>query len=289
MNTRRQRTIARAAEVCGFGLFHGVDCRLIFQPAPVGHGIKFRRTDLNGSPVAATTEFLSSVPRRTAITDGFSTIETIEHAMAALAGLWIDNCLVELDAPEPPIGDGSAMHFVEPLLAAGIVEQSLPVDVAAVRESHSVAGDGGQRITATPGDRLVVGYALDYGNQMAIRPQTAAVTVTPESFVNEIAFARTFVLASEIEGLQKMGFGRRATTQNLLVFDEHGVRENALRRPDECARHKILDAIGDLALCGGRLIGQFHCTKSGHHLNHLMASRLHGIAAASEHPLRRAA
>ncbi len=105
-------------------------------------------------------------------------------------------------------------------------------------------------------------------------PQSASVAVTPQAFASEIAFARTFVLASEIEGLQKLGYGRRATTSNLIVFDGGGPRDGELRRADECARHKVLDAIGDLALCGGRPVGQFHAVRSGHHLNQAMAFRL---------------
>jgi UDP-3-O-acyl N-acetylglucosamine deacetylase len=275
MTICRQRTIARTVEVSGFGLFGGADCRLLFHPAAENSGIAFRRVDLAGSrPVPATIDYVRKVPRRTAISDGHSTIETIEHVMAALAGLSIDNCLIELDAAEPPIGDGSSLVFVSGLLAAGIVEQSATPWIIPANGPFLAEADGGQSITAEGASDFGVRYSLDYGPDSPIRQQSVFADITPESFVREIAGARTFVAASEIEGLRKMGFGLRATTENLLVFSDEGVLDNSLRWPDECARHKLLDAIGDLALCGGRIQGRFHAIKSGHHLNHQMAHTL---------------
>jgi UDP-3-O-acyl N-acetylglucosamine deacetylase len=271
----RQRTISTTVEVSGFGLFGGADCRLVFHPADENTGIAFRRVDLPRSrPVPATVDFVKKVPRRTAISDGHSTIETIEHVMAALAGLCIDNCLVELDAVEPPIGDGSSFLFVSALLRAGIIEQSASPSIVAVNRTCRTDADGGQAIDAESASAFEVRYSLDYGPNSPIARQSHFSVITPETFVREIAGARTFVAASEIEGLRKMGFGLRATTENLLVFNENGVLDNTLRWPDECARHKLLDAIGDLALCGGRVQGHFHATKSGHHLNHEMARTL---------------
>ncbi|QDT56752.1 UDP-3-O-[3-hydroxymyristoyl] N-acetylglucosamine deacetylase [Caulifigura coniformis] len=290
MTLDRQRSIATTAEVSGFGLFGGIDCRLVFHPAEEGSGIAFRRVDLPHSrPVPATAEFVARVPRRTALSDGHSTIETVEHVMAALAGLCIDNCLVELDAPEAPIGDGSALPFVEALLVAGIVEQSAEVEAFRPASPFSVEGNGGQTIEANGDPEYRVRYSLDYGPGSPIPKQSACVAVRPETFLREIAGARTFVLASEIEGLRAMGYGRRATTENLLVFHDGGIEDNSLRWPDECARHKLLDAIGDLALCGGRLTGHFHATRSGHHLNHEMARRLTTFPNSSRQTLRRAA
>jgi len=289
MTVCRQRTIARSVDVSGFGLFGGADCRLVFHPASEGSGITFRRADLPGSrPVPATIDFVRKVPRRTAISDGHSTIETIEHVMAALAGLCIDNCRVELDAVEPPIGDGSSLLFVSAILSAGIVEQSQTAKTFAVSSPLGADADG-QTITAESSPDFSVRYSLDYGPGSAIRKQSVHRAITPESFVREIAGARTFVAASEIDGLRKMGFGLRATTDNLLVFGDEGVLENSLRWPDECARHKLLDAIGDLALCGGRLQGHFHATRSGHHLNHQMARTLTTHCTTRSTAFRRAA
>ncbi len=290
MTACRQRTISNAVEVSGFGLFGGADCRLVFHPADEDTGIAFQRVDLRGSkPVPATIEFVRKVPRRTAISDGHSTIETIEHVMAALAGLCIDNCLIELDAIEPPIGDGSSFLFVSALLRAGIVEQSAkPLVIAGDRSCRAEAA-GGQSIDADCACDFEVRYSLDYGADSPIARQSVSAVITPETFVREIAGARTFVAASEIEGLRKMGFGLRATTENLLVFTDQGVLDNSLRWPDECARHKLLDAIGDLALCGGRVQGRFHAIKSGHHLNHEMARMLKNQFGSSSTAHRRAA
>jgi UDP-3-O-[3-hydroxymyristoyl] N-acetylglucosamine deacetylase len=290
MTACRQRTIASAVEVSGFGLFGGADCRLVFHPADEYAGIAFRRVDLAGSrPVPATVDFVKKVPRRTAISDGRSTIETIEHVMAALAGLGIDNCLVELDAVEPPIGDGSSFLFVSALLRAGVVEQSAKPVIISANRPHRNDADGGQSIDAEAASDFGIRYSLDYGAHSPIGLQSVFSVITPETFVREIAGARTFVAASEIEGLRKMGFGLRATTENLLVFTDEGVLDNSLRWPDECARHKLLDAIGDLALCGGRVQGRFHAVKSGHHLNHEMARTLKTQFDSNAHAVRRAA
>ncbi len=289
MQLFRQRTIACTAEVEGFGLFGSADCRLRFQPAEPGAGIAFRRVDRVGSrPVPARIEYVQKVPRRTAISDGRSVIETIEHVMAALAGLAIDNCLVELDALEPPIGDGSSLHFVNALLAAGIVEQP---GLAAVHSAAKleVAGSDGQVISSRPDRDYAIRYSLDYGPGSPIPAHAFEAVVTPETFIREVAGARTFVLATEIEGLRSLGYGQRATTDNLLVFDDRQVRDNALRWPDECARHKLLDAIGDFALCGSRLQGRFHARKAGHHLNHEMARRLTPREVRTSQSTRRAA
>lgn len=290
MNVRPQRTIATTAEVAGFGLFGGADCRLRFCPASEGSGIRFRRVDVpNSRPVPALVEFVTKVPRRTAISDGHSTIETIEHVMSALAGLCIDNCLVEVDAAEPPIGDGSALHFVNALLSAGIVEQGEEVTSFDASGSFTVDGSGGQSIGVELADDYAIRYSIDYGPGSSIKPHSYFTVVSPETYIREIAGARTFILASEIEGLRKLGYGRRATTENLLVFHEHGVENETLRWPDECARHKVLDAIGDLALAGGRWNGHFHAVKSGHHLNHDMAWRLAESKPGVNRTVRRAA
>ncbi|MBX3441193.1 MAG: UDP-3-O-acyl-N-acetylglucosamine deacetylase [Planctomyces sp.] len=281
MDVARQRTIAQPAEVTGFGLFHGQDCRLTFRPAPPGHGLAFRRADLPGSPVVpATIEHLQPAPRRTVLAQGGAQVETVEHVLAALAGLWIDNCLVELTAVEPPIGDGSSLAFVEALRTAGVVEQPAPANIAKVDVSFRSGDPLSQiQIDAEPADGLEVRYDLDYGSPL-IPPQSVACTVTPQRFMGEIAFARTFILDSEVDGLKALGFGRRVTTDNLLVIGPRGPLGNVFRSPDECARHKLLDAIGDWALCGARVQGRFHAVRSGHSQNHELAARLRSVAAS---------
>ena len=275
MSSRRQRTIARPVLVEGFGLFGGADVRMSLLPAPVNTGLIFERVDLPARPrVPARIKYLVSQPRRTVLERGSARVEMVEHVLAALAGMWIDNCRVQLDALEPPVGDGSALEIVEALLHAGIAEQKAAQVQIQVFDPLSVTSNGERgTVQARHCDSWKIRYDLDYGNTV-IRPQSFTATITPEEFVREIAFARTFVLESEVAMLKARGFGQRATTQNLLVFGPDGVIENRLRAPDECARHKLLDCIGDLALCGGSPIGDFHAIQSGHHQNHRMVEQL---------------
>ena len=275
MSPLRQRTLSRPVIIEGFGLFGGADVRMTLLPAADNVGLVFERVDLPGRPlIPARIENLVPQPRRTILARGSAQVEMVEHVLAALAGLWIDNCRIQLDAPEPPVGDGSSLEIVEAILHAGISSQSAPRRRVFVHEGFAVsqAGERGQ-VRATRESHWVIQYDLDYGNTV-IRPQSFRAIITPEEFVREIAFARTFVLESEVSMLKARGFGVRATTQNLLVFGKDGVIDNTLRAPDECARHKLLDCIGDLALCGGMPVGEFHAIQSGHHLNHLTVERM---------------
>jgi UDP-3-O-acyl-N-acetylglucosamine deacetylase len=200
-------------------------------------------------------------------------VELIEHVMAALAGLRIDNCLVEINAPEPPGLDGSCLAFAEALLNAGIVEQSVPRQTLIVQTEIAVrSGTGGDEIIACPSSsaasgNLTIGYQLDYGKDSFIPSQGYAVELTPETFLREVAFARTFILESEVSYLQSQGYGLRTTARDLLIFGPQGVIDNRLRTDDECARHKVLDCIGDLALIGCDVVGDVRAVRSGHRLN----------------------
>ena len=281
MTARRQRTIARPVLVEGFGLFGGADVRMSLLPAEANTGLVFERVDLPGRPrVPARIEYLVTQPRRTVLERGTARVEMVEHVLAALAGLWIDNCRIQLDALEPPVGDGSALEIVEALLYAGIAEQRAIQPEIPILADLSVSSTSERgRVQARHGTHWTIRYDLDYGDTV-IRPQSFTATITPEEFVREIAFARTFVLESEVSMLKARGFGQRATSQNLLVFGPHGIVDNRLRAPDECARHKLLDCIGDLALCGGSPVGNFHAIQSGHHQNHRMVEQMLHAAQA---------
>jgi UDP-3-O-acyl N-acetylglucosamine deacetylase len=278
MAKRRQRTLKRNAEICGFGLFSGVDVCLRFHPAPDNTGIVFRRVDLKGQPdLPVCLEFLESTHRRTSLVNGNARVELTEHVLAALAGLQIDNCLIEIDAPEVPGVDGSCRPFVEELLAAGIVEQSSyrsSLRIEEALEVQSDRGDASVQIRPQLSEGLVITYHLDYGNGSPIPPQTLTVDFTPETFLREIAFARTFVLEAEVEALRAAGYGQRVTEKDLLVYSHNGVTGNTLRAVDECVRHKILDAIGDFALLGCDLKGHITAWRSGHHLNQQLAQKI---------------
>lgn len=288
MHQRSQRTISRPAIVSGIGFLTGADVTLRFLPAGANHGIAFQRTDrLFAPPIPALVAFTIPRSRRTAIARCGVVVEMIEHVMAALAGLQIDNCLVELNAPEPPGCDGSSRLFAETLLDAGIVDQDVPRQRLELAHAVLVSGDdGGQSVrgASKPGGKLELSYTLDYGAGSAIPPQSYRVSLSPETFLNEIAFARTFLLDYEAEALRAQGYGKRTTARDLLIFGKQGVIDNSLRVSDECARHKILDCIGDFALAGCDLIGSIDARRSGHQLNAEFVRRTQLIHAESVWP-----
>lgn len=278
MIARNQNTIARPATVEGIGFLGGADILLKFFPAPANHGITFLRTDIpDAEPIPALVEYAIPRGRRTAIASHGLTVEMIEHVMAALAGLQIDNCRVELNSFEPPGCDGSSQRFVEALLESGKLQQNaqrevieIPGLVTAEAEDHrsSIAA-----ATATaPG--LTIGFELDYGPDAPIPRQRASFEITPETFVSEIAHSRTFLLEQEADALRKQGLGARLTYRDLIIWGPQGVIDNELRTPDECVRHKILDCVGDLALIGADLQGKIECWRSGHLLNAEIVRRI---------------
>lgn len=285
MPHRRQRTIEQRAVVSGRGLFSGNQVKLELLPAPEFHGIVFQRIDVT-EPVRipARIDYVVPETRRTVLARNGVRVEVVEHVLAALAGLQIDNCLVRLNAPECPNGDGSARCFVDALLGAMPVAQSavvprLEVDwCIAVDDPSSDA-----RLTAQPAvdGGFRIEYALNHPSGV-IPPRTLEVAITPESFLREIASARTFVLESEVAALRAHGLGLTTTTGDLLVFDAAGRPiDNPLRMPDECVRHKILDCIGDFALAAADLSGTFRAERTGHRHNHELIRRITSVSAAA--------
>lgn len=242
---------------------------LEFRPAAADTGIVFVRHDL-ATPVRikATVANRVECPRRTTLSSAGASVEMIEHVMAALAGLHIDNCEVWVDQPEMPGCDGSSLPFVLALDSAGVVEQAAARPRLVVRNVTRL-GDDDSWVEARPGAHsgLSVKFRLDYGSGNAIGRQTLQLAVTPESFRRELAPSRTFVLEEEAQWLVSKGLGQRATYQNVLVFDKDGPLENELRYRDECVRHKALDLVGDLALTGCDVVGHVIAHRSGHRLN----------------------
>lgn len=292
MQPRHQRTLAQPAEFHGFGFLTGADVTLRFLPADANSGIRFQRVDLPGTePIPASLDFVIPRQRRTAISNGAATVELVEHVMAALAGLQIDNCLVQVNAVECPGADGSSLGFVQSLLDAGIVEQPAYREVLVVHDACVARGDDDRsEISAGPVFRrtLVISYELDYGPRSPIKPQLLTFEFSPEAFVTSLAFARTFILESEIAALKSQGYGSRVTPADLLVFSPTGVVGNELRIADECVRHKILDCIGDFALLGCDIHGHFRAYRSGHNLNHAICRSV-AEAHCSKHRLRQPA
>jgi UDP-3-O-[3-hydroxymyristoyl] N-acetylglucosamine deacetylase/3-hydroxyacyl-[acyl-carrier-protein] dehydratase len=276
-DSRRQRTLAEAAEVRGVGFFHGGDVTIRFHPAEADTGIVFRRSDLPGRPtIPARIESVIASHRRTTIRRGPASVEMIEHVMAALAGLQVDNAVVEIDGPECPGCDGSSRPFVEALDRAGIVEQDR-MRRALVLEDSILVHEGEAVLAAHPvgsEGRLTLSYHLDYGREAPIPAQTFCVGLSAETFRTELAPSRTFLLESEATALRAAGLGTRTTAADLLIFGRDGVIGNALRYADECARHKVLDMVGDLALLGVDLHGLVVAYRSGHLTNAALARRL---------------
>ncbi len=213
-------------------------------------------------------------PRRTTLVANGAAVEMVEHVLAALAGLHIDNCEIHVDNAEMPGCDGSAAEFIAALLNAGVVTQDGVRPKVLVRQPIRV-GDEFSWIQAEPvtHDELELVYELNY-QCPAIGSQSFRALVNPISFASQIAPARTFVLKHEAEQLQQQGLGERVSFQDVLVFDDHGPIDNPLRFDDECARHKVLDMVGDFSLSGADLVGKFTASRSGHRLNSQMVFAL---------------
>jgi UDP-3-O-acyl N-acetylglucosamine deacetylase len=256
-------------EVEGFGYWSGRDVKVRFRSAPANTGIVFVRSDL-GEPkrIPAIVENRVEMPRRTTLAVSGARVEMVEHIMAALAGLHIDNCEVWVDGDEMPGLDGSSAGFMTALESAGIVEQKVPRPQLVIDDITRVGNDECW-VEARPSRSrsLSVRYRLDYGSDSAIGRQTLELKITPDSFRKELASARTFILKSEADWLRQQGLGSRVTFDDLLVFDDTGPCNNPLRFEDECVRHKTLDLVGDLALAGCDLVGQIIAYRSGHRLN----------------------
>lgn len=290
-STRSQRTIAGPAAVAGFGYWSGRDVCVEFRPAPIDNGIVFVRSDLEGCPtIEASVCHRIEMPRRSSLQKGTVRVDMIEHVMAALGGLGIDNCEVRVDEAEMPGCDGSSQPFVEALDAAGIVVQDAPAQRHVVQETIRLGStDCWIEVRPSVSGQTVLECRLDYGEGSPIGYQSYRLVLTPESFRRELAACRTFVLKEEAAWLLAQGLGQRVSVRDLLVFDDHGPIDNRLRFPDECVRHKMMDLVGDLALSGCTFIGEFIAYRSGHRLNAELVRTILSQTRESQCPRRRCA
>lgn len=265
----RQRTIKNSTSVEGVGLHTGRPAKLVFKPAQPGTGVTFIRKDLPGAPsIKAELAHVmdpSNRTRRTSIGADGVVVNTIEHIMATLAGLFIDNIIIELDGEEVPGLDGSAAGFVKAINEAEIQEQEAPRRFFSVTEPIAV-DEGDASLVLLPSEQFKVSYTLDY-NHPLLRTQHITSVVTPQAFEEQFASARTFCLEEEANELRSQGLGKGATYENTLVVGSEGIIKNKPRFADEFARHKALDLIGDLYLLGMPLKAHVIATKSGHSLN----------------------
>jgi UDP-3-O-[3-hydroxymyristoyl] N-acetylglucosamine deacetylase/3-hydroxyacyl-[acyl-carrier-protein] dehydratase len=265
----KQKTIAKAAVLSGIGLHTGNKVKIKFKPAPENSGINFLRSDiLNSPPIKATIDMLLPIfrnPRRTSIGKGEVEVHTIEHLMAVLAGLQIDNLSIELDNNEVPGIDGSGKAFCDALTKAGIREQSAPKRHFLVKETLSVEEEGAV-LAVLPSKEFKISYTLDYDHPQ-LKAQFLELSIDEKVFKEDLVTSRTFCLAEETNGLIKSGLGKGANYNNTLVVGKTGVIKNELRFDDEFVRHKVLDLIGDLYLLGTSIKGHFIAVRSGHALN----------------------
>ncbi len=258
-----RRTIAREAALDGVGLHLGRPCHLIFRPGRVGEGIVFVRSDLPGNPrIRAHVDQAVETERRTQLGEGAEAIHTVEHVLAAVAGHRIDDLTIMLDGPEPPIMDGSAGDFFRALDDAGIVQNGGKPDTLTVTEPFTLEV-GESRYEVTPAEGLHVDVHIDFPHPL-IGHQRIALDITPDTFVQELANARTFGFVSEVEALRSRGLIKGGTTANALALDANGVVDNELRWPDEFVRHKALDLAGDLALTGRRVNASITAYRPSH-------------------------
>jgi UDP-3-O-[3-hydroxymyristoyl] N-acetylglucosamine deacetylase len=273
---RQQQTIAKPVAVEGFGFWSGCDVRVEFRPAAAGSGVRFVRADRADPPViAATVANRVEVPRRTNLVAEDATVEMVEHVLAALAGLQIDNCEVWVDGAELPGCDGSSLLFTQAFDSVGRVRQSVVRQTLVVSHVTRLGNDTSWiEARPNPADGLCLEYDLDYGTSGPIGRQRLKLSLSERAFRNELAAARTFLLKAEADQLRAEGLGQRVTWGDLLVFDQQGPVQNALRFPNECVRHKMLDLIGDLALAGCDIQGTVSAYRSGHRLNASLVKQL---------------
>ncbi len=270
-----QKTIGQTVERQGVGVNLGRKVLIRLLPAPPDQGLVFLRTDLEGSPaIPVLPDRVGQEPRRTVLRQQGAEVQMTEHLLAAVAAFDIDNLTIELNGPELPVGDGSARLFAEMVHEAGIVEQDAARAERRLQEPIIIA-DGEATLEARPAaEGLTIAYRLAYG-EGPVKPQTFEIRVRPDSFVSELASARTFVFEKEAAHLIASGFGRGATPENTLVIRADGsLLGNELRFPNEFARHKVLDLLGDLRLAGPGLRVHIRAERSGHAHNLQLARRL---------------
>jgi len=271
-----RRTLVSPVHFRGVGLHGGQPVSMVVGPAPAGTGILFRRTDAGAGarPVPARYDQVAGTRLCTRLenADGVS-VSTVEHLMAALSGCGVSDALISLDAPEGPVLDGSALPFVRAFLAAGFC--GLPGAIRAIRILAPVEiRDGDRRAALLPAPRFEMDFAVSFADP-AIGAQRLALALVGDAVVAELCDSRTFGILSEVEGLRRQGLGRGGSLDNTVVIDRGRVLNPAgLRRADEFVRHKMLDAVGDLALAGAPIIGRYVGEKAGHALTNRLLRAL---------------
>jgi len=272
----KQRTLKNVIKATGVGLHTGKKVILTLRPAPVNHGIIFRRVDLDPViEIHASPENVGQTRLSTCLVKDNTRISTVEHLLSALAGFGIDNALIDLSAEEVPIMDGSAGPFVFLIQSSGVVEQNASKKFLRITDFIEVT-DGDKWARFEPFDGFKVGFTIEF-NHPAFNEKdcNAEIDFSTTSFVKEVSRARTFGFLREVEQLRQNNLALGGSLDNAIVVDDYRViNDDGLRYQDECVKHKILDAIGDLYLLGHSLIGAFVGYKSGHELNNRLLKEL---------------
>lgn len=277
-----QQTIKEAFTLSGHGIHTAEPSTVTVHPGEVGSGLRLR---LGGTERPLTPVYADGSKQRTVIRHGDRQVHTIEHLLAVLAGMRVDNAVIEMDGAELPAFDGSAHVYAQKVAEVGLVEQEAEAKTFRLKEPICVGRDGAC-ITATPSKDglLCITFMLDFPESRHARG-VINMHVSPEGMLHELSPARTFVMKAHADALREQGLGKGATTANTLVLDGDTVVENELRFPDECLRHKVMDLVGDLALVGRRLSMHILARQSGHALNVEFARRIRLAALAAENPL----
>jgi UDP-3-O-[3-hydroxymyristoyl] N-acetylglucosamine deacetylase/3-hydroxyacyl-[acyl-carrier-protein] dehydratase len=274
MSGPSQRTISREVTLRGVGIHSGAEASLTVRGAEPGTGLRFRRTDLEGQPcIPADLEHVAGTELGTTLAAGDAKVMTVEHVLAALGAMRIDNAIIDVDGPEVPIRDGSSKDYVEALVEARPVEQAAEARVIPVSEPVTVSGADGQSYVATRSDGLRISATIDFAHP-AIGRQFGSFAVDEETFRRDVAPARTFGFKADADALRARGLAGGASLENTVVLDESGVMNDALRFDDEFLRHKIGDIVGDLALLGARLRAHVVAERPSHKGNVALAAAL---------------
>ncbi len=260
---RQQTTLRTTVSIDGVGLHSGHPARAHFHPAPIDHGLVFLRREHEGQPIPADLDSASTFDYATTLRRGDVSIGTVEHVLAAAAGLGLDNCLIEIEGPEVPILDGSALPFVRLFHAAGFERQNAMVRPLELDRPIELLRDGKRMSFEPDGPGLTIAYEIEFPHPF-VGKQELTFTVRPEEFASRIAPARTFGFARDVAELRSRGLARGGSLHNAVVLDDTGILSGPLRFRDEFVRHKVLDLIGDLALLGRPLNGRIQARKAGH-------------------------
>jgi UDP-3-O-[3-hydroxymyristoyl] N-acetylglucosamine deacetylase len=267
-----EKTIQRAVSCSGIGLHSGKPVTLRMLPAGENTGVIFRRTDLDGAEIPVKQEFIIQVNYATSIRNGDIEVYTVEHLLAALYGLGVNNIIIELDSDEVPIMDGSAAAFVKMLNSAEIVRLDRPNYFLQILEPIEEK-EGDRFIGVYPSDHFAISYTISF-NHPWLRKQEKTIRITRDNFIHQLAPARTFGFLHEIELMRAKNLALGGSLENAIVLTDHGILNEHLRFPDEFVRHKIMDLVGDLALLNFRLLGHFVAYKAGHHLHSELVSKI---------------